>query len=324
MDSVTRIHDVAAALAGYLCGTSVRVSRSTRWIDPDAIAAGHRHIAPGPRDEMSTLLGGRRWSPRGDEAVLAETLLTTLKAPGVHDLAVFGSQARGGTTGYSDVDALLVLDDDVADDALRLRAIRPHVLAAQRGVLAYQPMQHHGFLVATPRLLSHASTALGMPREALAGAVSLFGTQTEASFATPGDTRRSFRSMATSLLATSDWPRHPWQLHRRLSMFELVPTLYLQATGRPTPKHTSFLTAAAEFGASWWPYHTLAEVRSAWPRTRRRRLEVSARVLRNPWLAIFAWRRLPVRPPGETAEYLTDECLVGLRQLVVRMLERVP
>jgi hypothetical protein len=325
MSSVACVaREVAHGLSAYLCGTSSRFLRSARSIDPASIAARHRLISISSVDGSSVSLGVARWDPDGDTGALRDTLASALSLPGVLDLIVFGSQARGGTTGYSDLDAMLLLDDVVADDAARMRSLRPYVLAAGRAVLAYQPMQHHGFLVCTPRLLHHASAALGMPAEAFGETASLLGAGAEASFAVTSDRRRPFRKLAETLLLTRSWPRHPWNLHLRLSMFELVPVLYLQASGRVTEKHRSFVEARREFGDGWWPYDVLDEVRRRWPRQRRPGVRVLSTLLRNPWLALAAWRRVPVvRSAEQVRVLLTPECLRGLQSLISKMLERV-
>lgn len=323
MTAAASVGEVVSGLSRYLCGTRYRFRRSRRWVGPESIASSHRRVteSDGP-DDVRVLLGTRRWNPEGDGVQLRDRLLETLTAPGIVDLVVFGSHARGSTTGYSDLDAILLLDNNAADDAKRLRALRPHVLAAQRAALAFQPMQHHGFLVASERLFSMASDALGMPVEAVATTVSLFGAASTAVFSATPDSTKQFRKLGDALMATDTWPRHPWLLHLRISMFALLPTLYLQATGRPTVKHLSFEVAAQEFGRDWWPYEVLDQVRLEWPRDRRRDLEALAQVLRNPWIAVGAWRRIPVRSPRKIREALTNECLHDLRHLVTSMMER--
>lgn len=322
MSSDAPAGEVAASLAGYLCGTKLWLDPRLGRVSSESIASRHRRVTPATLGEPK-LLGGSRWIPDWGAAELRDELLESLRVPGILDLVFFGSQARGGGTGYSDVDAILILEDDLVDDQARLRALRPPVLAAQRAVLAYQPMQHHGFLVTTPRLLTHASSTLGMPGEAFLETVSLVGKQTRASFAVPYDARPPFLRLAADLLAIRMWPNHPWHLHRCLSMFELLPALYLQATARAVPKHASFAIAAEEFGNSWWPYENLEAARAFWPRTQRRTLATLAHRFHNPWLVVSVWRRLPVDPPDAPAQYLTGECLAGLRVLTARMLDRV-
>lgn len=313
---------VSSGLAGYLCGTKLARPRAGWASEIEALAPVHRRLADHDGPSAATiLLGGEEWAPAAAERRLRDRLVKALDVAGVIDLVLYGSQARGGTTGYSDVDAVLIVEDVVADDPHRIRALRPSILEAQRAIRAYQPMQHHGFLVATPRLLQDAAGTFGLPRVALEATVSLRGRANNALFRAVPDTNAAFHRLAGSLLATPAWPSHPWLLHGRVSMFALLPALYLQATGRPTAKYASFSVAATEFGDLWWPYETLETVRLLWPRSRRRRLEICSRVIGNPWLVCSAWRRLWVQAPREARNRLTARTLAGLHVLVLEMCE---
>jgi hypothetical protein len=242
----------------------------------------------------------------------------------VADLVLFGSQARGGLTGFSDVDALLVIDDDVAQDPDALRALRPHVLAAQRAVLAYQPMQHHAFEVATPKLLAQADESLGMPAVAFEEARSLLGAGVEASFSPepPERARQRLAQLLADVSAVDAWPRHPWRLHGLVAMWELAPALYVQALGEPVPKALSFERARRDFGDAWWPYDVLRQVREQWVRSRRPMLVSAGRALRNPWTAVAVWVKMPVAGRQPAHSLLSDACLDALRGLAREMAAR--
>jgi hypothetical protein len=236
---------------------------------------------------------------------------------------VFGSQARGSTTGFSDVDALLVIDDEAAENPGALRALRRHVIAAQRAVFAYQPMQHHGFELATPRLLASANQTLRMPAVALTETRSLLGRGAEAFFEPdqPDESRARLAELVSAATLVTAWPQHPWHLHKAVSVFELLPALYLQALGHTVEKWQSFELAGAHFGDDWWPYGLLEQVRSGWVRSSSQMLSATASALRNPWLAIAVWRRLPAMRRHDAGELLTGESLSALRSLAGRMRE---
>ena len=320
----------ARLLSGYLCGTHSGLHTIGRLGAASAASVqdAHRRVSSGngsPKGAESTRLGEHRWEPSDDSAELRNALFSTLPDDDEIELVVFGSQARGATTGFSDLDAILVIPDRTAEDARSLRALRRNLLAAQRAVLAYQPMQHHGFEVVTPRLLDDAAAALALPAEAVSESRSLFGRPIEARFIEP---RREdagvFRELASALARVDRWPNHPWKLHRLVAMFELAPTLYLQSTGRPTPKWLSFARAREEFPSLWRPYDVLDELRRRWPRVRHRGLEFAMTVLRNPWDAVAGWRGLPAQTPPQAGEFLDARSLRELQALIGTMLGRVP
>jgi hypothetical protein len=315
---------VAQLLSGYLCGTHSGIvgrGRNGKPADPGIAADLHRTLRAEQRPAPNTKLGGARWS-RAEEA-LSSRLGRALDHGAIVDLIVFGSQAHGGLSGFSDVDAILVLEDSAADDPSMLKSLRPRVLAAQRAVLAYQPMQHHGFEVVTPSLLRWGTEALRLPSSALETTETLFGRSLDATLSdTVDDADGTLRTHGTQLSQVRAWPSHVWQTHRLIAMFELLPTFYLQSRGRPVPKADSFGEARGDFGDSWWPFDVLRELRLAWPRISRPSLEVAAASVRNPWLAVAGWRRLHAQVPGEVRRFLTPELLAALTALAGAMAEQ--
>lgn len=311
-------------LSGYLCGTHSGVlarGRRSSQRQAETAALAHRAFESQPHVNCDVVLGGDLWTL--EDVSVRDELQRSLHHPAVHDLVLFGSQARGGTTGFSDIDAILVISDASADNPTALRSLRPRILAAQRTVLAHQPMQHHGFEVATPRLLQQASAALALPTAAVQETRSLYGREVVASFVEDAEqAHAAFLALASQLREVPRWPGHIWKAHRMISMFELLPVLYLQARGRSTPKWLSFDQARVEFEDLWWPYDVLQEVRASWPRSRRRALELVAAAARNPWAAVAAWRRLPAPLPAPMVSVHTGNALEGLRTLVRTMLER--
>ena len=326
--SGTTVGQVTRMLSGYLCGTHSGghvLGRTRRVGVADVRRADAGVRASSPRLKRKMMLGETIWMPNTrSEHVLRHALIRSLQHPDVLDLVFFGSIARAATTGYSDVDAILIVPNDLPGDARRLRSLRSRALAVERAVLAYQPMQHHGLLVVTPQYLDEGSaSALGMPLEAVETTRSLFGRAVEASFeATPDPAVTRFRGFIKPLLEARSWPRHAWYLHRLVSMFELTPTLYLQVTGRPTAKYRSFQVARVEFEKLWSPFDVLADVRERWPREPHRLLQIASELLRNPWAALAGWRRLSVAAPSSCVALLDEHCLRGLQTVVRAMEER--
>jgi hypothetical protein len=291
-------------------------------LDVEQVARAHRELEVDA--DGSSRIGESRWQPENDASRLARSLRSTLESSGIVDLVLFGSQARGGLTGFSDVDALLVIDDDVAGSPEALRALRPRVLAAQRAVIDYQPMQHHAFEVATPKLLSRAGEALGMPAVAFDETRSLHGNGANATFSaeSPERVRQRLGELLRHVSAAGGWPRHPWRLHGLVAMWELAPALYLQAIGEPVPKARSFERAREDFGEKWWPYDVLAQVREQWVRSPHSMFAAATSALRNPWVGVAIWNRLPVAGRQPARSLLSDGCLDALRGLAREMAER--
>jgi hypothetical protein len=191
-------------------------------------------------------------------------------------------------------------------------------------VIAYQPMQHHAFEVATPKLLAQAGESVGMPAVAFDEARSLRGTGAEASFSPepPEHARGRLRQLLADLRTVEAWPRHPWRLHGLVAMWELAPALYVQALGEPVAKALSFERAREDFGDAWWPYDLLGQVRDQWVRSRQPMFVTTCRALRNPWIGVAAWLRAPVASRQPARSVLTNESLDALRRLAREMAER--
>ena len=315
---------ISRSLAAYVCGThsGLLSPRRRDRLDVERLARAHSELAANVNG--STKIGELRWEPGDGAAGLAKSLRAALDRGGVKDLVFFGSQARGGLTAFSDVDALLVIDDAVAENPSALRDLRRHVLAAQRAVIAYQPMQHHAFEVATPKLLARAGESLAMPAVAFDETRSLHGKGAQATFAPdPQDrTRGRLAELLKILSAAEAWPHHPWHLHGLVAMWELVPALYLQALGEQVPKARSYERAREDFGDAWWPYDVLEQVREQWVRSSHPMLGATIRALRNPWVGVAIWTRLPVAGRQPARSLLSDGCLDALRGLAGEMAER--
>lgn len=323
--TLERSRIVARSLSGYLCGThsGPLAFRRADLLSPDRLGLALADVRPTVTGRTARI-GDRPWHPPDEGEALARALRESLDHPHVEDLVVYGSQARGTTTGFSDLDAILVISDEAARTRRHLRALRRRVLSAQRAVLAHQPVQHHGFEVVTPALLENAGEALAMPAVAMTEASSLTGNGVEAQFGTgPVGASTHLTRLVRALRMIRTWPRHPWELHRSISMFELLPTLWLQAKGTEVPKWESFEMARLELEDVWWPFETLARVRQDWPGLRPMFPRGVTALARNPWISIDLWRRLPARPPS-AARSLDTGCLAALHSLAEIMIERSP
>ncbi len=311
---------MSQSLSGYLCGTHSRILRRGQGGHPNAevLARAYAAFEPTQAAVEPSRLGARSWRPPPESRRLAAGLRDLLDVPAVVDLILYGSQVRGATTPYSDVDAILVVSDAAAGDPAVLATLRGRVLRAQRIVLEHQPMQHHAFEVATPSLLRDGAAALSLPPQALEQAATLLGRGCDAAFGSwlTRDARAQLDAMIDQLTRLRAWPAHPWLVHRLLSMFELVPALFLQSCGQAVAKWRSFDLARERIGEAWRPYDTLLEVRERWPRRRYGTLRALLRICPNPWVAMAVWRRAPVALAGEIAELLTPAVLADLHRVL--------
>ena len=109
--------DASRLLAGYLCGThsgvlalgsaGARLSASRASL----VAAAHPDVASNGTRGEEREVGRLIWEPDEQQQTLDRSLRRALAHPAVIDLVFYGSQANGGRTGFSDVDAILVITD---------------------------------------------------------------------------------------------------------------------------------------------------------------------------------------------------------------------
>ena len=153
--------------------------------------------------------------------------------------------------GFSDLDTLLIVRHDVAEDPAALRRLQQILYPLLRHMYRLDPLQHHGFFVitGTDRALYPEHY---FPLELFTYAKSL-GVAQDLPFALRPvrvETRRAIwdivqwmraQACATGTLANL----HEFKLF--LSFVLLLPALYLQACGHPTYKKFSFEKLAAVF-----------------------------------------------------------------------------
>lgn len=283
--------------------------------------------------ETSTKVGGqteegvhsvqpRIWIPSNPrEVALRESLIGQLTHPDIIDLIVFGSLARGTATPYSDVDAILIVANSAVGRRSAVADLRQRVIGANRAAIRFQPMQHHGLLIIPERALRNVTQTVSLPSQSLSCAVSLLGSAVSlrADANDPYAPDR-LRDMCRSLAQLERWPAHIWELHRAISMFALLPALFLQATERPCPKHESFARVRDELSEDWHGYEALDAVRSKWEQRTFLSLSTGLVVARNPWVAVAAFRRIPARASSAIVRLLGLRSLENLQRIAARMM----
>lgn len=195
-------------------------------------------------------------------------------APVTDDLVtviLHGSTGDGRTTTYSDVDALVIVRDEVFLDVRRLQNLGRQLSRARKFFYRYDPLQHHGWFILAEKDLRQFPEPV-LPLEALQDASVLLGKDSLKIYYQPQDhayyklhalhlTDKLIRQLA------SGWrPSNVYQLKSLFSEFMMLPVLFQQAKeGRGCSKRDSFSTVAASFPASTWRImNDISDIRSQW------------------------------------------------------------
>lgn len=257
----------------------------------------------GRTGEQSTDIEFRPYS--GDNPYLLK--LRELMQPLAKDVLcvlLHGSCGDGRTTGYSDVDALVVIRDEVFLDPQRLVALARPLSAACRQMYRFDALQHHGWFAISVQDLSNFPEEV-LPLAAMKDAVVLFGERrlsirysetTQKVFSQRAD--RQFEKLEEQL--SSGWrPSNLYQLKSLFSEFMLLPVLLMQAkTGKGYSKRESFAAARSSFDPETWAImDEVSVLREKWEY---RPGLLSAWVLRRPgYFFRKVRRRWPTRIPAQ-------------------------
>ncbi|MFM7217726.1 MAG: hypothetical protein ACKO1U_06885 [Bacteroidota bacterium] len=241
---------------------------------------------------------------------------------------VHGSQADGHTTGYSDLDALVILSDEVFTDTRRLARVARQLSAARKFMFLIDPLQHHGWFVMTARDLS-AYPENVLPFSALADARVLLGAEALGVTQPVVDgfvyRTEAFRTMSRMTLRLSEGyrPQTAYAAKSFLSECMMLPVLYQQARDRKgCSKKDSFSSVSVDFSPEDWSVvEELTSIRQQWEYR-------PPAVLRPVLLSTSAWswelrKRIPLPIPAKVARRLAPEFFLRVMTLIHRMKERL-
>ncbi len=170
--------------------------------------------------------------------------------PGLQ-LYLHGSLATCDATAYSDVDTLLIVSHEWLESGERINELRRIVFRAQRWLYAFDPLQHHGFMLATEFDLSRYARCY-YPLELLEHAVALAdgGVLRYRIRSSDEENAAVLRRLCAKLDRLADGtmasPDTRFSLKLALSEVMLLPTYFLQLTGRVLYKRESFEAVRVE------------------------------------------------------------------------------
>jgi predicted nucleotidyltransferase len=186
-------------------------------------------------------------------------------------VVLHGSQADGQLTGYSDVDALVIVKDNVLMRQQDLIAAARLLNRLRIHFHRIDPLQHHGWFVMTEKdLLNFPQQVLPIEvvREAcvLTGATKLMVQVDDGIRLSHVQTFVTAVNRMEKLLSKGKLPHSAFTLKSLLSEFMMLPVLYLQAKMKKgMSKRDSFALARHDFSErAWKSMDTVSAVRRIW------------------------------------------------------------
>ncbi len=193
---------------------------------------------------------------------------------------VHGSLGTQEEIAYSDMDALVILKDEIFLDKKKLADVAMKLSRARSFMLQLDPLQHHGWFVMTESdLLNYSETYF--PSELFRHAKSLL-KNAGLELKIQANEQQDFRSPLTALyksieskLNRQQAPGNLYELKNLLSEFMLLPAFYVQARDKKgIYKKFSFEEARKDFPADEW------------------RIMDEVSLMRQNWSVIdFGWKR---------------------------------
>ena len=204
-----------------------------------------------------------------------------------------GSHSTGDVTGYSDVDTLLILKQEVAENADALIMLGRRAQRSMGVLFSIDLLQHHGNFVLTetdlqwydeawfPLVLFEYSTPIVAPAP----------LHIRVRSAGQDGARRSLEQMCRRFMAV--WQprqlRTAYQLKAQLSCFLILPALLLQAHGRACYKRDSFALAKPYFDPELWGVmDEVSDMRRLWRQNNHSVLRLLARTQPLLWHQIVS------------------------------------
>jgi len=212
------------------------------------------------------------YSGRNESVVKLAQFLNTIPESDLFGAYIHGSLATLEEIKYSDMDVLIILNDEVIQSPKRLKSLAIALKRAQKMVFEYDPLQHHGWFILTSGMLKTYPMDY-FPSKLFAHTRTLLterGCNFDISFDRASvDFERPFTQLAKHLLRSLSTPErvnNMFYLKSLLSEFMLLPAFYVQARDRTgVYKKDSFDLAKADFSISnWMIMDQVSQIRQDW------------------------------------------------------------
>lgn len=200
---------------------------------------------------------------------------------------VHGSMSTLDYTRFSDIDTQLFLTDEVFSSEENIDAAARIISAATQTLKIFDPLQHHGYFIATDMDRASYPQAY-LPFETLACGTILFGESHQLFHERPSGHENQmavwniasfFRKSAIEKYV----PASPFDMKRYLSRFSMLPVLYLELFQDLYPyKREAFSLAKPFFPSELWEaYEIVSQVRKRW--NPNQRIKFSQRFFDRVW-----------------------------------------
>ncbi len=243
-------------------------------------------------------------------------------SPFTHGVFIHGSIATNDYTGFSDVDAGIIVKDEVMMDEKRLRQLKKNITGALRLILKFDNLQHHGFFIMPEGFLNY------YPEEYLPVEVFRYAKAIDKNFIIEVKksnniefAKKKLFSIVEAFERLSRLPGNLYDFKHKFSTFMLLPSLYLQTKGVYVYKKYSYDKVKKEFAKDWWIMDEVSQIRQEWIRPRSRLFNNTLDAVSNPWIASTIYRKLNWKIPSWLIKKLNPNLYIGIKNLAQKMIQ---
>lgn len=256
-------------LRDYMNGVPSPFWRISRKINPTAVCLGYSSLGSS-RGTVTSTINLEEYTGTNRHILDLRDYLKPV-SDDLLSVVLHGSAGDGRLTGYSDLDALVIIRNEVFSHPSKLVRLAKVLSAARMFMYRFDPLQHHGWFVLTEQdLLAYPEFIL--PLEAIREGCVLLGENNLTVSSMVSDkavyqaaARRLVRKLHQQL--SDGWrPKNAYQLKSLLSEFMMLPVLYQQAIfGKGCSKRESFVKVSGSFKtATWNTMEEVSHIRQRW------------------------------------------------------------